>query len=174
MASLRRRTAVPAGVRSALTLERGERVLAAAQLRDRRWVVASTRALHVTAEGPAGERHGWDQVAAAVWSDTATMLQVTWVGERTESLLEFGSSEGAAGFLPEVIRERVEASVVLSRRIAVTGRRGVRIAIRRAAPGAELTTQIVPDRGVDLTDPELAARVDAVLADLREQTGMRG
>jgi hypothetical protein len=175
VASLRRRTAVPVGVRSALTLERGERVLAAAQLQDRRWVVASTRALHVAPEGAAaGERHGWDQVAAAVWSDTATMLQVTWVGERTQSLLEFGSSEGAAGFLPEVIRERVGASVVLSRRIAVTGRRGVRIAIRRTAPGAELTTQIVPDRGVDLTDPELAARVDAVIADLREQTGMRG
>jgi hypothetical protein len=166
MPSVRRRAVVPAEVRAAIPLARGERILAAAQLQDRRWVVASTRALHI---GP-GETRGWDQVEAAVWSDTATMLQVSWVGERRQSLFEFA---GSAGFLPEVIRERVEGSVVISRRIPVNGRRGVRVAIRRAAPGQPLTTQVVPDRGVDLRDVEIAARVEAALADLREQTGMR-
>jgi hypothetical protein len=126
-------------------------------------------------EGAAGEgadqSWGWDRVAAAVWSDTASMLQVTWVDERRQLVLELA---GQAGYLPEVIRERVEASVVISRRIPVTGRRGVRVAIRRAAPGAALTTQVVADHGVDLAEPELAARVAAELADLQEQAGMPG
>jgi hypothetical protein len=172
------KAALPAQIRSALSLVPGERVLAASALVDRSWVVGTTLALHVVGRsGAAGSaetvetsRDGWDQVAAAVWSDTASMLQVTWVDHRRDLLLELA---GDAGYLPEVIRERVEASVVLSRRFDVNGRRGVRVAVRRAAPGSDLSTQVVADRGVDLADPAVAARVEAELADLREQTGMR-
>ncbi len=169
MARIGRKVTLPAQVRAALQLERGERVLAAGRLVDRRWVVATTQALHVTTED-GEQRHGWDRVAAAVWSDTASMLQVTWVDERRQLLLELA---GDAGFLPEVIRERVEASVVLARRFAVQGRRGVRVAVRRVAPGSPLHTQVVADHGVDLADPDVATRVELELADLREQTGMR-
>jgi hypothetical protein len=172
MARLGRGTAVPAQVRTALGLERGERVLAAARLRSGGWLVATTLALHVTgADGSAAtSRHSWDRVAGAVWSDTAAMLQVTWVDGARQLVVELAGDEG---LLPEVVRERVEASVVLSRRFEVPGRRGVRVAIRRAHHGAELSTQVVADRGVDLTDPAIAARVAAELADLREQVGMR-
>jgi hypothetical protein len=176
VARLGRRTAVPAQVRRALGLERGERVLAAARLRNGGWLVATTLALHVTgpegsAEGSAEtSRHTWDRVAGAVWSDTAAMLQVTWVDGSRQLVVELAGEEG---LLPEVVRERVEASVVLSRRFDVQGRRGVRVAIRRAHHGAELQTQVVADRGVDLTDPAIAARVAVELADLREQVGMR-
>ena len=164
-----RAAALPAAVRSSLDLRHGERVLAGAPLLAQGWVVGTTRALHVVDSAGADERHGWDRVAAAVWSDTASMLQVTWVDSRRQLVVEL---EGAPGYLPEVIRERVEASVVISRRLDVTGRRGVRVAIRREAPGAELSTQVVADRGVDLTDPVLAARVAAELADLCEQAGL--
>ena len=170
MARVGRRTPLPAQVRARLVLEPAERVLAAAPLQAERWLVATTRALHVVESIGESERHGWDQVAGAVWSGTASMLQVTWVDESRQLQVELAAD---AGFLPEVIRERVEASVVISRRIEVSGRRGVRVAVRRAAPGAELSTQVVADHGVDLADPALAARVAAELADLREQTGMR-
>lgn len=169
MARFGRKTALPATVRSGLVLLDGERVLAVAPLVDRRWLVGTTRALHVVDASGSGERHGWDRVVAAVWSDTASMLQVTWADSSHRLEVELA---GDAGFLPEVIRERVEASVVVSRRVSAGGRRGVRVAVRRAAPGAELSTQVVADRGVDLADPELAARVAAELADLTEQTGM--
>ena len=170
MARFGRKIALPPAVRAGLSLRDGERVLAGAPLVDRRWVVGTTRALHVVDAEGAGERHGWDEVIAAVWSDTASMLQVTWADSSRQLELELA---GDAGFLPEVIRERVEASVVVSRRVSAGGRRGVRVAVRRAAPGAELTTQVVADRGVDLADPELAVRVAAEVADLEEQTGMR-
>jgi hypothetical protein len=167
-----RRSSLPARVRTVLGLERGERVLAAARLRNGGWLVATTLALHVT--GPEGSaetsRHSWDRVAGAVWSDTAAMLQVTWVDGGRQLVVELA---GEDGLLPEVVRERVEASVVLTRRFEVQGRRGVRVAIRRAHHGAELRTQVVADRGVDLTDPAIAARVAVELADLREQVGMR-
>src|SRR3954452_6106882 len=108
-----RKVVLPAGVRAGLAVENGERVLAAAPLLDRRWVVGTTRALHIVDADGAGERHGWDEVAAAVWSDTASMLQVTWADRQRQLVLELA---GDAGFLPEVIRERVESSVVVSRR----------------------------------------------------------
>lgn len=164
---------MPAPVRAAMTLDRRERVLAAAPLVNRRWVVGTTTALHVVDPEAGGasadESWGWDRVAAVVWSDTASMLQVSLADERRQLELELA---GKSGYLPEVIRERVEASVVISRRIPVTGRRGVRVAIRRAAPGAALTTQVVADHGVDVDEPDLAARIAAELADLREQAGM--
>lgn len=156
-------------------------MLASAPLADGRWAVATTRALHVAgaaagaevAAEPSGagadERHGWDEVATATWSDTASMLQVTWADGSRALAVEFA---GSAGYLPEVVRERVEASVVLTRRIEVTGRRGVRVAVRREAPGAALTTQVVADRGVDVREPELAARIAAEVETLREQTGL--
>lgn len=170
MARLGRKIVLPPGVRSGLVRLDGERVLAAAPLVDQRWLVGTTRALHVVDSQGAGERHGWDQVVSATWSDTASMLQVTWADSARRLEVELA---GGAGFLPEVIRERVEASVVVSRRVSAGGRRGVQVAVRRVAPGAELTTQVVADRGVDLAEPELAARVAAELADLQEQTGMR-
>jgi hypothetical protein len=166
-----RPSALPPPVRRALDLRRGERVLAGARLAGGGWVVGTTRALHVVDADGRGERHGWDRVAAAVWSDTAEMLQVTWVDAQPQLVLDFADGPG---FLPEVIRERVEASVVLSRRIEAGGRRGIRVAIRRESPGAELSTQVIADRGVDVSEPGLAARVAAELADLREQTGMTG
>ncbi len=97
------------------------------------------------------------------------MLQVSWVDGRRALTVELVPEEGR---LPEVVRERVESSVVLSRRFTVQGRRGVRVAVRRAHHGAELSTQVIADRGVDVQEPAVAARIRAELADLREQAGM--
>ncbi len=151
-----------------LDLGRGERVLAAGRLRRGGWVVATNVALHAVDNGEP-LRRTWDEVAGAVWSDTASMLQVTWADGGRPLTVELVAGEG---LLPEVVRERVEASVVLSRRLTVQGRRGVRVAIRRAHHGADLVTQVIADRGVDLHEPEVAARVRAELADLREQAGL--
>ena len=164
----RRRTPLPAAARADLGLTPRERVLTAAQLADGRWVAATTTALLVTtAAGP--ERHGWESVDSAVWAEGASMLQITWVGSSRSTLLEFA---GSAGYLPEVVRERVEASVVLSRKISVRGSQGVKIAVRRSGPGGGLITQVVPDRGVRIDEPEVAARIAFELADLRDATGM--
>jgi hypothetical protein len=165
---LRRRTPLPPGVRTELGLAPRERVLTAAPLADGRWVAATMTALVVaTSGGP--ERHGWESVDSAVWAEGASMLQVTWVGSSRSTLLEFADT---AGYLPEVVRERVEASVVLSRKISVRGSRGVKIAVRRSGPGGELITQVVPDRGVRIDEPDVVARIAVELADLRDATGM--
>lgn len=171
-----------------MALPRGERVLAGAELARGGWVVATTHALIRVSGGEPGEtgeagetgesgeslaadRRGWERAGTAAWADTADMLQVSWIGTPRPMLLEFGPA--GAGYLPEVVRERVEASVVISRRVPVDARRGVTVAIRRAGPGAPLVTQVVPDRGVKLDDPEVTERVAAELADLRDAVGMR-
>lgn len=152
-------------------------MLAGAELAHGGWAVATTHALIRVTRGDSGEpleidRRGWERAGSAAWADAADMLQVTWVGTTRPMLLEFGPA--GPGYLPEVVRERVEASVVISRRVPVDGRRGVTVAIRRAGPGAPLVSQVVPDRGLKLVDPEVTARVDAELADLRDAVGMRG
>lgn len=169
MARFGRPVRLPASVRAGLDLRTGERVLTGAPLAGGQWAIGTTRALIVADDSGTLARYGWDRVAQAAWSETASMLQVTWADGSRPLVLEMADRPG---YLPEVVRERVEASVVLSRRIEVTGRRGVRVAVRREAPGAPLSTQVVADRGVDVTEPALAARIAADLAELAEQVGL--
>jgi hypothetical protein len=70
------------------------------------------------------------------------------------------------------VRERVRASVVLTREVELEGGRRVFVALRKAADGA-LSTSVSPGRGVRLTDPDVAARVAAAEAGLREEAGLR-
>ena len=86
----------------------------------------------------------------------------------TEQLLLLGKGEG---YLPEVVRERVMSTYVISSRVAVQGRRGVTVAVRRRAD-ASLLVQAVADPGVDLLRPGAVTAVTAAARDLRDQVGL--
>ena len=59
----------------------------------------------------------------------------------------------------ELVRERVTASVVLQRHVAVSGRRGLRVIARRAPRGnAPVDWFFEYDAGVDPDDAEVRAR----------------
>jgi hypothetical protein len=168
---------LPAQVREGLALARGERLLAHATLAAGGWLVATTTALVLVdpIDGPASGpgtprvRSPWHEVAEAVWSAQDRTLRVRWVGDPgSEQLLLLGGGES---YLPEVVRERVMSTYVISRRVDVQGRRGVTVAVRRRAD-ASLVVQAVAVPGVDLQRPRVAAAVVDAARDLRDQVGL--
>jgi hypothetical protein len=159
MRSIRRKS-LPDG----LVVERGEKVLAQAATRAGSAVVATNGALYV----PAGEefwRLPWEQVDWAGWKDGWLHVRRTGGEERHIRLDEAGS-------VPEVVRDRVTATVVASRHFALPGG-GVRIVGRRPARGeGELSWSFVFDAGMDADDPGLQALAEQGLAEFRAQMGL--
>jgi hypothetical protein len=167
---------LPAQVREGLGLARGERVLAHATVAGGGWLVATTRTLVVVdpidgpASGPGTPRVSvaWHDLAEAVWVADDRTLHVRGVSDEGEQVFLLAEQKS---YLPEVVRERVMSTFVLSQRVDVRGRRGVTVAVRRRAD-ATLVVQAVPDPGVDLLRPGVADAVLAAARDLRIQVGL--
>jgi len=156
----RRRDRLPDDIRASLPTERGERVLTAGRATDDRWVVATDRAL---IDGT--RRTPWTDVVHAQWYDEERVLEVDLLpGDEPSYLLALAEP----GRVPETVHERVMASIVLSRRVALPGGGGARLVARRG-DGADLAWQVVPDTGTDLDAPEVQAAVTAALTDLRSE-----
>ena len=161
---------VPQEVRDALVLGRGERLLAWA--RDDTTgatVVASNHRLY--AVSPAGDvvlDRPWHLVDAGSWSHDAYLLTVTWVDRHRPA--QWVLKE--ATLLPETLRERVQASVVLAQRVDLGERRSARAVIRKDLASGELLEQVVLGKGVRAGDPEVDLQTAQALAYLKEQVGL--
>jgi hypothetical protein len=158
----RRRDRLPDEVRDALPTEPGERVLAAGRATDGAWVVATDRALIDRTR-----RTPWTDVVHAQWYDEEQVLAVDVLpgGEPSYRL-----AVAEPGRVPETVHERVMASIVLSRRVALPGG-GARLVARRGEGSGETVWQVVADEGVDLAEPAVRARVDSALAELQAELG---
>jgi hypothetical protein len=168
--SLRRPEKLPARVRAAVELGSGERVLTwAREESSGTTVVATNHALYaVDAAAARTLARPWHEVDGGTWSAELTQLTVTWVdGSRPSQWLL-----GATSLLPETLRERVQASVVLAQRIELGPRRSAKVVIRQDLATGDLVEQVVLGRGVRADDPELTTRTGAALAYLREQVGL--
>lgn len=162
----RRPTRLPDDARAALELEPGERVLAVARARDGAWAVATDRALL-----GGGWRVEWSAATHAQWLDEESTLAVTALEPSGETVLRSLVLD-EPGLLPETVHERVMATILVSRHLRVDGRRGVRVVARRQPASDEVVWQLVADSGIDPDDPEVAARVAALLAELTVELGL--
>lgn len=185
-----RRARLPASLRAALDLEPGERVIAHARAgstgpggsagsagsagHGAGYAVATDRALYLPDAGQraAGTRRvGWEHIDHAEWQRGG--LYVREVASLDEEPREHRVPVTAARALPETIRERVTSSIAINlhRKLDTTG--GVRVVGRRR-PGTvnEVTWMLVFDAGLDPRDPDLRARAEQVLAEVRQQTGL--
>jgi hypothetical protein len=151
----------------------GERLLAWVPVSDGGWVAGTRDALYVP-----DARVSWEQVQAADWDQEEGRLVVTEVGTwgeprpRHELTIPDSATKDADRLL-QLVRERVTASVLLSRHVRVTGRRGVRVVARRAPSGGSVVRWLYEyDEGIDPDDPVVRAAAETALARAKEDVGL--
>ena len=172
MRLLRRGTPVPADVLA--RLPHGERVLAHARSTDGTWLLGSRTALHlVSTLVDTVETIAWQQVERAEWDRDAERLRVCEVGEYGVRRPVHELAVSDPGTLLAFVRERVTASVVLQRRVVVSGRRGFTVIARRSPDGTGgLTWAYEFDAGVDPEDPQVRRLAEAGLQTAAEELGL--
>lgn len=165
-----RRVGLPDDVRQRLDLESGERVLAAAADSDGRWHVGTDVALHVAAD-EGWRRLRWERVDRAQFDDDTGRLVVVEVAD-------FGQPEPTHLLtlteprrLLDLVRERVTASMLLSRHVPVADGGGVRVVARRAPTGGPVEWTFLLSRELDPADPGVRAAIEAGRADAEAELG---
>lgn len=145
----------------------GERVLAGAS--SGQGDVAGTRdALYL----PGGLRVPWHLLDGADWDSEAGVLTIREVGTfgrvRPVHRLELDDPRR----LLELVRERITASIVLTRHVPVAGRGGATVVGRRPTTGLrELVWFVEYDADLDPDDPAVEAAVAHALAAARSEVG---
>ncbi|NNM44568.1 hypothetical protein [Knoellia koreensis] len=165
----KRQPSLPDAARSAAGLAKGEKVLAWATEEPTGVVVIATR-YGLYAVSPAGERllgKPWHEVDAGSWNPETGQLTVTWVDRSRPSQWALGETS----LLPETLRERVQASVVLAQQVDLGPRRRGRAVIRQDLATGDLLEQQLRGRGARPDDAELTRALGDAAAYLREQVG---
>ncbi|MBP2356618.1 hypothetical protein JOF29_007728 [Kribbella aluminosa] len=152
-----------------------EDVLAAVQLANGRWVAGTRAALYLPSDSADAERRvGWEQIERANWDSEASVLHIY---ETTDFGTPLHASELKVedpGRFGQLLRERVDASIVVQRHVPLSGKRGVRIVGRRNPAGtdAEVTWNIVLDKGLEPSQPGVVEAADAALREVRDEFGV--
>ena len=149
----------------------GEKLLAWAEA-DAGALVAGTRdALYVARSGGLGRHpHPLGAGRGVDWDKDTAVLRVTEVGSWGERRPEHRFTIAEPGRLLELVRERVTASVVLQRHVALQGRRGVRVIARRAPRGDRPLQWVYEyDEGIDPEDPFVQHAAAEALAAARDE-----
>ncbi len=122
-------------------------------------------------DGSDPERIPWDLVLRASWSDgrLEVSAQDRPGGAARTVVIPVA---GDLGSLPEVVRDRVNASIVVQHHVALRGESGARIVARRRPGSTDLRWSVVFDPGLDAADPALRAAADAALVVLRDSLGV--
>ncbi len=163
-----RRPVLPAQVGAALALDRSERVLEWTADTAGTVLVATTTNLYAVAGGEVVLSRPWHLVDAGRWNRDTSALTVTWVDGQRRG--RWTIEEGAA-FL-QALRERVQASVVLSEAVDLGDGRSARVVVRRDLATDRLLGQTILGRGIRAGDPGVAEATAAALAALKEQVGL--
>ncbi|MFD0887796.1 hypothetical protein ACFQ08_24915 [Streptosporangium algeriense] len=146
----------PAGVRAAVAPT--DRVLTYAE-GPGGYVVATDKALYL------GEtRLPWFRIDRGVWDEEG--LTVVTTEGRT-----FRAPLPEPGRVPEAVRERVMASIVVSQYAPLDARGGVRLVARRTDDD-QVLWEFVFDAGMDPQDPGLRALAEQALEETRRSFGV--
>jgi hypothetical protein len=149
-------------------LATGERPLASTRADDGSTVAGTRDALHL------GElRIPWEQVEKADWDADSSTLTVTEVGSWGAARPVHRVVVADPGRVLELVRERVTASVVLQRFVAVQGRRGLFVIARRAPRGHQPLQWVYEfQEGVDPDDPAVRRAAEVALEQARQDVGL--
>lgn len=160
------RLRAPAEVRARAA---GERVLA--------WLPSGSSSLVATdvalllPEGSEPARVPWDLVLRAQWAEDSLDVTVQ-SGPGGRPVVVHVPVTGDISTLAGVVRERVNASIVVQDHVTLSGTAGARVVARRVPGSTDLRWSVVFDPGLDPSDPALRAAADAALAELRASLGV--
>ncbi|NED99987.1 hypothetical protein [Phytoactinopolyspora halotolerans] len=154
---LRRRRQVPAME----GLENDERVLAHAEGADGRIVATQRRLIW-----PSGSI-AWHEIERASWDSDEQRLRIEPVVRKRRGDAHLIPLTDP-GRLVDVVRELVTASVVITRHVAIDGRRGVQVTGRRKSDG-DLVWNAVVDPGLDPDDEHTRPRLETAVAAVRRE-----
>jgi hypothetical protein len=163
MPQLFRRLTVPAG----LTLEPGERLLARAESAGGPIAATTRRLVLPTADG--FHAIGWEHVERATWSRDDDQLVVVETAPLGATPRRHRIGLGYATRFLDVVREQVQASVVVSRHVPIKDERGVRVSGRRRPGHRKLAWVVAVDSGIDLDDLAVRARIESAVAQVRAE-----
>jgi hypothetical protein len=142
-----------------------ERVLAWADDGAGRPVIATETALHLQRVPPDYARFGWEQIERASYeAGWLTVVLGESLGGATLRV-----PVGSERQLPVVVRDRITASVVVDRFVALSGDAGVRVVGRRGVDGG-VTWRLDLDPGL-VADASAVAASQEALAEVRAEVG---
>ncbi len=167
-----RRDPLPDEVRAALQLRRKERILTTTPDRAGRWHVATDQALHLDADD-GHRRVPWHCVDRATWDRDTEQLVIFEVADFGQPQPRYALDMAEPGQLLEVVRERVTASIVLSRHVPVAGSRGLKVVARRPPAGdGGVSWSFWLDNGLEPDTPEVVEAANRGLAEARAELGL--
>lgn len=136
-----------------------------------RAVVCGVHHLYVVSPGPSHAvlvDRPWRMVDTGTWDPRSRILRVTWVDGGAAERWQLADDT----MVPQVLRERVQASVVLVEAVDLGEGRTARVVVRKDLADGALSTQTVLGPGVRSSDPGVLETTREAVARLREQTGL--
>ena len=166
-----RTESVPSDVRDTLGLTGGERVLASGQSKDGTWYVGTDRRLYIAADDVI--RLAWERVERASWDRESSELVVEEVADYGEGHPRHTALFDDPRRLLELLRERVTASVLLTRHVPVAGSRGIKVVARRSPlrTGDVQFSYVLAD-GLDPADEKVLEAGRLGVAEVRSDLGI--
>jgi hypothetical protein len=151
-----------------------EEVLAAVQLTTGHWVAGTRAAVYLPDDASELRRVGWEHIERAAWNSEESILHVYETTAFGTPLRATDLAVDDPGRFGQLLRERVDASIVIQRHVPLTGKKGVRIVGRRnpADTTADISWNFVLDKGLEPTQPGLLDRAEAALAGVRDEFGV--
>ena len=155
-----------------------EDILAAVQLGDGHWVAGTRAAVYLPTDATdatdAVRRVGWEKIERASWDSEASVLHVYETTDFGTPLRVTELKVDDPGRFGQLLRERVDASIVIQRHVPLAGKRGVRIVGRRnpATTDAPVTWNFVLDKGLEPTQPGVLDAAEAALKQVRDEFGI--
>jgi hypothetical protein len=155
-----------------LPSEPRERPLAATRDADGEWLVGSDRALYLPA-ADGWRRLPWHRIDQARWDRDTERLVVVEVADFGDPQPRLEVAMTDPGQLLELVRERVTASILLTRHVPVAGSRGLQVVARRSpVAGGEVDWSVRLADSLDPHDPHVARAVEEALAEARDELGV--
>ncbi|MFG1812403.1 hypothetical protein ACGFIF_01450 [Kribbella sp. NPDC049174] len=152
-----------------------EDILAAVQLTDGHWVAGTRSAVYLPTDSPdALRRVGWEQIERAGWDSEASLMHIYETTAFGTPLRTTELKVEDPGRFGQLLRERVDASIVVQRHVPLSGKRGVRIVGRRnpADTDAPVAWNFVLDKGLEPDQPGVVDAAEAALKSVREEFGI--